>query len=229
MRKRPLSLVAAGILLVAVDFRIVHIDLLPDVVGWGLVAAAAVIWGQRTPALLAGAAALASLPDLALTYHYDDIDPVSGRVVENAAPGTAYDQRLAFDAITDVRGVLAVLALAAGGGALYLLVVMLERRAELVDDQDAASQLWLARVLLAAAWILPYVGVMSFQWLSGKGLDPVWNDDLELVALVGLAVALTLVVGAAINRNRGWTATDEERPVTWAVLAEARAAARRHP
>jgi hypothetical protein len=229
VRKRPLSLVAAGILLVAVDFRIVHIDLLPDVVGWVLVAVAALTWGQRAPFVLAVVAALASLPDLALTYHYDDIDPVSGRIVEDAAPGTAYDQRLAFDAITDVRGVLAVLALAAGGGALYLLIVMLERRATLVDDRESASQLWLARVLLAAAWVLPHVGVMAFQWLSGEGLDPVWNDDLELLALVGLAVALALVVGAAINRNRGWTATDAERDVSWAVLAEARGVARRRP
>lgn len=217
MRGRPLSLIAAGLVFVALDFRIVHVDLLPDPVGWFLVALAAHRWAQRTPLLLAGFATVATLPDVLLTYHYDDLDPLTGEVVVNGG-GTGYDQRLAFDRITDVRGLLAVLALAAGGLALFLLLTMLEDRADLLGDRPASSQLWFARVLLVAGWIVPHVGVMAFQWLSGDGLDPVWNGGLELVAQPGLVVAALLVVGAVINRNRGWTATDDDGPTPWAQL-----------
>jgi hypothetical protein len=138
-------------------------------------------------------------------------------VVVNGA-GTGYDQRLAFDRITDVRAPLAVLALLAGGLALCLVLMTLERRAGLLGDRRAAAELLGARLLLLLGWIFPCAALMTLQWLGGTGLDPVWNEGQELVSLVGLVVVGVLVAGATVNRNRGWTATDDERRSPWAVL-----------
>jgi hypothetical protein len=220
VRGRPLSLIAAGLVLVGLDLRIVHIDVFPDPVGWLLVTLAAARLALRWPVVLGGIATLASLPDVALTYHYDDLDPLTGEVVVNGA-GTGYQQRLAFDRITDVRAPLTILALLAGGLALCLVLITLERRAALLGDRRAGTELLGARLLLLLAWVFPHVALMTLQWLGGEGLDPVWNEGQELVGLAGTAVVAVLVVGAVVNRNRGWTATDDERRSPWAELQDA--------
>ena len=215
VRVLPMSLVSAGVALVGLDLRIVHVDVLPDVLGWGLVALGAWRLEHRAAAVAAAVAALAALPDAALSYHWEDLDPITGEVVVGGG-GTAYDQRIAYDLITDVRAPLAALALAAGGLALVVLLGRLEQRAIVLGDRPAATQLVATRVGIALLWVFPHVVVMLLQWQAGDGLDPVWSGGLELVALVGLAVAGAVVVLVARHRNRGWTATDAERSIPWA-------------
>lgn len=215
VRVLPLSLVSSGVVLVGLDLRIVHVDVLPDALGWGLVALGAWRLEHRAAATFGAIAALAALPDAALTYHWEDIDPTSGEVVVDGG-GTAYGQRIAYDLITDVRAPLTALALAAGGLALVVLLGRLEARAVILGDRPAATQLLACRLAIALLWVFPHVVVMLLQWLSGDGLDPVWSANLELVALVGLAVATAVVIVLVLHRNRGWTATDAERIVPWA-------------
>jgi hypothetical protein len=69
VRGRPLSLIAAGLVLVGLDLRIVHVDVFPDPVGWLLVTMAAIRLSLRAPAVLGLVATLASLADVALTDH----------------------------------------------------------------------------------------------------------------------------------------------------------------
>lgn len=223
VRGRPLSLIAAGLVLVGLDLRIVHIDVFPDPAGWLLVTLAAARLALRWPVVLGAVATVASLPDVALTYHYDDLDPLTGEVVVNGA-GTGYDQRLNFDRITDVRAPLAILALVAGGLALCMVFVTLERRAGLLGDRRAATELVGARLVLLLAWVFPHLALMTLQWVGGDGLDPVWNKGQELVGMAGVAVVTALVAGAVVNRNRGWTATDDERRSPWAELQSAQGA-----
>ena len=210
VRVLPLSLVSAGIALVALDLRIVNVDLVPDVVGWGLVAVGAWRLEDRLAAAAAGVATAAAVPDLALTYHWEDLDPITGEVVVGGG-GTAYDQRIAFDLITDARAPLSVLALTSGGLALVILLGRLERKALVLGDQTAATHLLVGRVSIALAWVFPHLVVMLLQLLTGDGLDPVWGGSLELVALLGLLVAGLVGVTLARYRNRGWTATAAER------------------
>ena len=210
MRVLPLSLVSAGIGLIALDLRIVNVDVLPDALGWGLVAVGAWRLEDRLASVAAGVATVAALPDLALTYHWEDLDPLTGEVVVDGG-GTAYDQRIAFDLITDIRAPLAVLALVAGGLALVLMLGRLEREALALGDGTAAVHLLIGRVSIALAWVFPHLVVMLLQILTGEGLDPVWGGGLELVALLGLLVAGAVAVVLARYRNRGWTATAAER------------------
>jgi hypothetical protein len=216
VRVLPLSLVSAGLVLVGLDLRIVHVDLLPDALGWGLVALGAWRLDHRAAAAAGAVAALAALPDAALSFHWEDLDPITGEVVVDGG-GTAYDQRIAYDLITDVRAPLTVLALVAGGLALVVLLGRLEQRAVVLGDRPAANQLLASRLGIALLWVFPHVVVMLVQWQAGDGLDPVWSGGLELVAMVGLAVVAAVVVVVARNRNRGWTATDAERSIPWAV------------
>jgi hypothetical protein len=218
MRIRALMLMAAGVLLVALDFRIVALDVLPDAVGWALVAVGAWRLALRTPALLGMVAAVASAADAVAPHHFDALDPLTGKVVPDPAPGTRYPERLAFDRLTDARLVLVVLAMVAGGLALWMVLDTLGRRAGAVRDAQSERQLRILRWLVALGWVVPFVVVAGVQGARDGGLDPVWNGSLEFVALIGVLVAALLAWVLAVNSNRMWTATDDERATPWAEM-----------
>lgn len=215
MFARPLIAISAGLALAALDFRVVSLDLLPDTLGWLLVGFGAWRLSLTLPAVLAGVAALASIPDMFLRSHYDAIDPLTGEVVKTPGPGTAYHEVLAFDRLSGVRTALVVTALLAGAAALWSLLGTLRVRAHLTGDDVAAGRLSRLRALVLGLWALPFVTVLAFQSTFGEGADPVWNGGLELVALVGMAVALATALMLALSHNRGWTATDDQRPTPW--------------
>jgi hypothetical protein len=209
-------LIAAGVLLVALDFRVVALDVLPDAAGWALVAGGAWRLALRTPALLAMVAAVASAVDAVAPYHYEALDPLTGEVVPHPAPGTRYPERLAFDRLTDLRLVLAVTAMVAGGLAVWMVLDTLARRARAVRDPQSERQLRGLRWLVASVWVMPLVIVAGVQAARDGGLDPVWNGTLELVALCGVLSVALLAWVLAVNSNRMWTATDDERTTPWA-------------
>jgi hypothetical protein len=222
MRTRALSLIAVGIVLVALDFRVVALDVLPDAVGWVLVAAGAWKLALSRPAMLAVVAALAAAPDVIARHHLEALDPLTGDVVMSPAPGTKYDERLVFDRLTDSRLLLAVVAIAAGGFALWSLLGTLSRRAHLTGDDTSSVRLRVLRWLILALWVAPYLLVATLQSDLDGGFDPVWNGGLELVALVGLAVLAAVAWVLIINSNRSWTATDAARATPWAKMTPER-------
>ena len=211
-------MVAFGVLLVAVDFRIVAVDVIPDAAGWLLVAAGAWKLALRGPVGLALVAAAASAADVYAPHHYDAIDPITGKVVPHPAPGTSYHERLVFDRLTDVRLVLALVAVVAGGAALWWVLSTMAARARVLNDGQSASRLDALRWLVVGVWVVPYVVVALVQTVNDGGLDPVWNGGLELLALLGLVVAAGVAWMLATNSNRMWTATDAERTTPWADL-----------
>jgi hypothetical protein len=213
-----LTLIAVGVALVALDFRIVAFDALPDAVGWLLIAAGAWKLALARPAMLAIVATVAAAPDLIAPHHLEALDPLTGEVVKAPAPGTRYPERLVFDRLTDLRLLLAVLAITAGGLALWSLLGSLSRRAHLTGDDTSAVRLRALRWLVPVVWVAPYLVVATFQSGLDGGFDPVWNDGLELVGLLGLAVAAAVVWVLATNSNRSWTATDAQGPTPWANL-----------
>jgi hypothetical protein len=213
---------AAGVVLVALDFRIVAADVLPDPVGWLLVAAGAWKLALGLPALLGAAAALGSLPDVLAPHHYEATSPFAQRwfpaihALSDPVPGLRYEDRLEFDRLHGGRLVLAVLAIVAGGLALWSILGTLRERAGALGDRESAGRLALLRWLVPCLWVAPYVGVAIVQGSGDQGFDPVWNGGLEAPALLGLAVAASVAWALVINSNRAWTATDEERVTPWA-------------
>jgi len=224
MRVRALSLIAVGLAFVALDFRIVALDLLLDPVGWLLVGAGAWKLGLVAPAALAAVAALASIPDVLAPYHYEDSSPFAQRwfpavyALTDTAPGMVYEDRLEFDRLQGTRLIVAVLAVVAGGLALWSLLGTLRDRARAVHDGESAARLALLRWLVVLLWTAPYVCLAVAQGLGDDGFDPVWNGGFEALALVGMAVVAGVVWVLAINSNRQWTATDEERVGPWAEM-----------
>ena len=206
MRTRPLTLIAVGVLLVALDFRVVAADVLPDAVGWLLVAFGSARLGLRGPAGLAAVAAAAGVADVFAPYRRVALDPLTGQIVPEPGPGTAYDERLDFERLTDLRLVLVLAALVAGGLALWFVLGSLRTRAQAAADDRSARRLGELRWLVAGAWVLPYVVVAIVQVARDGGFDPVWNGGLELLALVGLAVAAALAWRLLVSSNRRWSA-----------------------
>jgi hypothetical protein len=218
VRIRPLSLIAVGVAIVALDFRVVAVDVLPDVVGWLLVAAGAWRLAVRAPFVLALLAALASGPDVVSPHHYDALDPLTGQVVASPPPGTSYPERLAFDRLHDLRLVLVLVAMAAGGAALWAILGVLRQRAGAKGDTTTAPRLAVLRWSVPLLWVAPYVGVAAVQGLGDDGFDPVWNGAYEALALVGLAAVAGLVWVFLTSSNRSWAAVDDGRTNPWAEM-----------
>jgi hypothetical protein len=206
VRTRPLTLIAVGLVLVAVDLRVVAVDALPDVLGWALVGLGAWSLRLRLPAVLGAVAAVASALDLVAPAHREALDPLTGAVVPHPAPGTAYDEILVFDRLHDLRLLLAIAAMVAGGWAAAQLVAAMRDRARAAGDGASARALSLLRWLVPLVWVVPYVGVAVGQGIGGDGFDPVWNGNLELVAVAGIGVVGALAWIFATTSNRGWAA-----------------------
>ena len=218
MRIRPLTLAAVGVVFAAVDFRLTWGDALPDVIGWGLIAVAAYWLGMRWPAGLAAAAGVASIAELQLPYEWQSYDLLSGRVIENPGPNTQYDQRLVFLDVDGPRLVLMVAAVVLGGAALTLMLRELRRRAATTPDHHSTERLGILAWAVPLGWSLPYV-VAAIGWTIDDGaFDPVWNGRWELVALVGIGIALVLALLFATRSNRRWSASGEELGSPWAEL-----------
>ena len=207
-----------GVACVAIDLRITWGDALPDVIGWALIAVAGYRLGMRWPAGLAAAASVVSLAEVHLPYEWQAFDLMSGRIIEDPAPNTAYDERLVFLDVDGPRLVLMVAAVALGGAALTLMLIELRRRAATTDDQRAAQRLRLLAWAVPLLWILPYV-VCATGWALNEGaFDPIWNDQWEMLALIAIAVAVALALFLATTSNRRWSASGEEIGSPWAEL-----------
>jgi hypothetical protein len=221
LRTRPLSLIAGGVALVALDFRTESLDLLPDPVGWALVAMGAWRLGLRLPALVAIAAAGLSASDAFLPYRYALVDPITDKAVERCPadlpPGLRCFRRLEFDPVSGWRLLAIAGALVMGAWALAALLHGLRRGALVEPDQPAAARLALLTWAVVVGWALPPAVALVGAATSDLGsYDPIWNASAEYVALIGLAtmgwVALELCLrsGSGWALPRGW-----EQPSPW--------------
>ena len=218
MRIRPLTLAAVGVVFAAVDLRLTWGDALPDAIGWLLIAFAAHRLGMRWPAGLAAAAGVASLAELQLPYEWQAYDLLSGRIIENPGPNTAYDERLVFLDVDGPRLVLMVAAVALGGAALTLMLRELRRRAATTPDRRSTERLGIFSWAVPVGWALPYVLVAGASTVDDGSFDPVWGNQWELLALVGIVVAVLLALFFATTSNRRWSASGDEVGSPWADL-----------
>jgi hypothetical protein len=224
---RPLTWMAPGLVLVAVDFRLLAVDLLFDPLGWLMIAIGA--WQIARPATVTavGVAGLASFVDVLLPYRWVQIHPETGRVVEQVTTTRyAYPEVLIFDRVSGVRLVLLTLAFAAAGVALWMLLRDLTERAKGAGRTTTAKQLGLLRGLVPGLWVGPYLLGAVAAVGAGGSFDPVWNGGLAYVALVGLVPMLWLAGLLAWERDRAWALPRESAsPPPWLPWTRARARA----
>jgi hypothetical protein len=203
---RPLTFVAVGLALVAIDIRTEHLDILPDAIGWGLVAFGAWRSVLTVPAIAAAATALLTLPEVSLPHHFVMLDPVTGeRITPPPGVDLAYPEQLVFDDLTGWR--LAVLAagLVAGGVTLWLLLGALATRAAAWERAATARQIRWLRWLTLVLWTGALLVVLVVSASAGDGsFDPVWNGSLELLAMAGIVVIAAVVVVLLRETNRAW-------------------------
>jgi hypothetical protein len=209
---RPLTYVSAGLVLVAIDLRTEYVDLLPDTLGWALVALGAWHLAMTGPALAAVTTALLAVPEVSLPYRFVRVDPDTGETIE-PRPGVGLDlpRQLVFDRLGGWRVAVVGLGTVAAGATLWLLLGALSTRAGAWLRSVTARRLQVLRWLALLAWVVPYLVVIVVSVLEDGSFDPVWNDRLELVALPGLVVVAALAVLLLSECNRAWAVPDPAR------------------
>jgi hypothetical protein len=191
--------VASGLVLVVVDVRTEYFDMLPDPVGWGLVALGAWRLSLAVAAGTAAAAVLLSIPEVSLPYRYIEVR------IPLAVGGFDTSEQLVFDDLTGWRLAVAAAAALAGGAAAWILTGALAARAAAWERRTAAVQLRWLRWLVLAVWVAPALGVLAASASDEEpSFDPVWNGGLEYVALAGVTVVAALVVVLLRESNRAW-------------------------
>jgi hypothetical protein len=203
---RPLTFVAVGLALIAIDIRTEHLDVLPDALGWVLVAFGAWRLSLTLPAMAAAATALLTLPEVSLPYQFVMLDPETGETI-TPRPGVdlAYPEQLVFDDLRGWRLGVAAAALVAGGLAMWLLLGALATRAAAWERAVAARQIRWLRWLTLAVWTAPVLVVLAVSAASDdRSFDPIWNGSLELLALAGVVVMGAVAAILLRETNRAW-------------------------
>ena len=223
---RPLALAAVGITLVVLDFRTEAFDLLPDPLGWALVAVAASWLALPAVLRLAAVTGLFSLADMALPYHYVRIDPGTGEPVTGASPGTVVSVRLDYLPLRGGQLILLTGAVIGTGVTLWMLLGRLRRRADYEEDGAAVTRLRWAQWLVVGAWAMPYLVTIGMAAVRGDDYDAVWNHGFEYLGLVDLAVGAYVVGVLAASIRASWAQRPSWYPSPWDE-ARLRAAMRR--
>jgi hypothetical protein len=208
---RPLALAAAGVALVVLDFRTEALDLLPDPLGWVLIAVAAFWLGQPAVMRLATVTGLLSLADFALPYHYVRINPLSGEPMTGPSRGNPAAVRLAYLPLEGGQLVLLTAAVVGTGATLWMLLGRLRRRADYEEDGAAVTRLRWAQWLVAGAWVAPYLVTVGMAAARGDHYDAVWNHGFEYLGLAGLGAGVYVVGLLASSTRASWA----QRPGSW--------------
>lgn len=201
---RPLALAAAGVALIVVDFRTEAFDLLPDPLGWALVAVAASWLALPAVMRLAAVTGLLSLADFALPYHYVRVNELTGKSVTGPTRAKPAAVRLDYLPLQGGQFLLLTGAVLGTGATLWMLLGRLRRRADYEDDPTAVTRLRRAQWLVAGAWVGPYLVTIAMAAVRGEDYDAVWNHGFEYLGLAGLAAGLYVVGVLAGSIRASW-------------------------
>jgi hypothetical protein len=208
---RPLALAAGGVALVVLDFRTEALDLLPDPLGWALVAVAASWLGATAVMRLAAVTGLLSLADAALPFRYVQINPMTGEPVTGPARGKPVSVQLDYLPLAGTRLTLLAAAVVGAGATLWMLLGRLRRRANYVEDDRAVTRLRWAQWAVAGAWVGPYLVTVALAATRDGRYDPVWNHGYEYLGLAGLGAGAYVIAVLAGSTRASWA----QRPDSW--------------
>jgi hypothetical protein len=203
---RPLTCVAVGLVLIAVDIRTEQLDVLPDALGWALVTLSAWRLSFTGPTIAAAATGLLTLPEVSLPHRLVMLDPRTGeRITPRPGVVLGYPKQLVFDHLTGWRLAALAAALITGGLTMWLLLGALATRAAAWERAGTARQLRWLRWLTLGVWTAPVLVVVAVSAASEDGsFDPVWNGSIELLALAGTVVFGAVVAVLLRETNRAW-------------------------
>lgn len=211
---RPLPVIAGGLAIVALDFRVEALDLVPDPLGWAFVAIGAGVLSLRPVAWLAGATALLSVADAYLPYRRVLLDPESGAVVERCTSLLGCSEIVHYEPASGWH--LTAMAASLGAATLTLLALALElrHRALAAGDGRGGDRWALLAGAIAVAWALPQAVAMGRGAASHDGYDPVWNGSAEYLALLGLVVLVATMAELWRRGGAGWAIPRERQHVS---------------
>jgi hypothetical protein len=210
-------MIAGGIALVLVDFRIESLDLVPDPLGWLLIANGASTLALSLPTWLAVATALLSLSDAYLPYRRVFIDDLGDVVERCPILQQCGDPVVVFDPVSGWRLAAVAATVVVGALALILVLVGLRRRARADGDGTSAARLVLLAVAVGLVWAVPPVVAIAWAVASNRGnYDPIWNGNAEYVALVGVVALGWVIVELCIRSGARWaTPAESQLPSPW--------------
>jgi hypothetical protein len=179
-----LSVIAAGMLIVGVDVRLDAANLLPDTVGfvvlaWGAWRLVSVWW-----VALAVVGAVTAVPQWVLPHHYEQVEAAGG-VLPSGTRRVTTVEVLEFDRLGGLRLAAAALVVVLVVVLVVAVVSTLHRRAGRWNAQATTRNSALVGVGAAALWGVPQLVAMGAGAVDGNGYDPVWNGGLWGVQLVG--------------------------------------------
>lgn len=202
---RPLAIIVVGLAFVVLDFRIEPLDLLPDALGWGVVAFGAARLRLVAAAWLAVVTGALSLADAWLPYRYVWLNPVTGEVSPGSVGGEDGPVHLRYDDVSGWQLAAMTLAMVLGACTIWALLSGLARRAETHGLDVVARRLRLACWLVVATWTVPFVGAVAHAvaYRSGE-FDPVWNGRLTYTWVAAVVVFAALAFLLLQERDRRW-------------------------
>jgi hypothetical protein len=202
-------MVVLGLGLVLFDFRTEALDLLPDLVGWGLVALAAGRLGLHGPARLAAVAGVVSVAELWLPYHYIWIHSVTGEVLPGQVVGDFGRVHLRYHDVSGLQLAGMALGMVMAGWAVWALLSALAGRAAAHGRHRPARELRAARWLVVGLWTLPFLGAVAQAVAEESGeFDPVWNGRLAYTWLAAVGVFVYVAVVLLRERDHLWALPD---------------------
>jgi hypothetical protein len=202
---RPLAIIVVGLAFVVLDFRIEPLDLLPDALGWGVVAFGAARLRLVGAAWLAVVTGVLSLADAWLPFRYVWLNPVTGEVSPGSVGGEDGPVHLRYDDVSGWQLAAMTLAMVLAACTIWALLSGLARRAEADGFDVVARRLRLACWLVVATWTVPFVGAVAHAvaYRSGE-FDPVWNGRLTYTWVAAVVVFAALAFLLLQERDRRW-------------------------
>ncbi len=196
---------AGGLTIVLVDFRAESLDLLPDPIGWLLVAAGAMAVALPLTAGLAGSAAMLSISDAFLPHRTVSIDPTTGEAIARCRSAAVCGEQIQFDPVSGLRLAALAASIVVGGLAVLTLLRGLRRRALRDADRFAAERLLLLVGGVGLGWVLPQMIAIVWAMASADGsYDPIWNGNAEYAALLGWAALGWVILELCLRSGAGW-------------------------
>jgi hypothetical protein len=208
--QHPALAVGGGLLVIAADLRTEALDLVPDPLGWALVAAGAWALRVRLAGCLAAVAAVSSVSDAYLPYRLVMIDPLTGR--PTAVCPSVCSERVQYDAVTGLRLALVAVAATLGAAALVVLAARMAARA-----RGPTRARWRVLTALLGLGLAVPAAAAAVALVRRDGYDPIWNGAAEYPAMGVIAAQLWLAVELYLCDGRSWPGpTGLELPSPWA-------------